>query len=271
MGLGTGNGTLLAPAARSHLLHGKQPRRGIDEETARIGELDVALSVAAEGSGLAGIEEALEASDSDYLFFPEAFVTDDQLAAVQEAVAEAGKWLLTGVSEDSDPENRYLGAVVIAPDGQIKGRHRKTAPTTWEREAGYRAADEILALEMGPLKVGVALCYEIHFPEVARLYALQGAKLIFNPIGTGMWNDAQYEEWTTIARARAIENRVFVIGCSHDNDELPIAFAYGPNGEVINESRREGGVSPVTLDFSEFPINTKLADRRPELYGPLSG
>jgi hypothetical protein len=38
---------------------------------------------------------------------------------------------------------------------------------------------------------GIAVCYEIHMPEVPRVLALQGAKVIFNPIGTGMWNEEQ--------------------------------------------------------------------------------
>ena len=59
--------------------------------------------------------------------------------------------------------------------------------------------------------------------------------LLVNLIGTWMYNKEQFEQWTTICKARAIENEICVVGCSHFYEEIPLAFAYTPKGEVIQE------------------------------------
>jgi predicted amidohydrolase len=262
------------PASTS-LIHGTRPPTVLDDEAARAGAIAVGLVIAREGAGVKGIRRALACQNADHIFFPEAYITDAYVDDVRRAARDAGKWLVLGVSEDGQPPPKQLSAVVVGPDGDIVGRHVKTQPTTWELEAGYVAGDRIDVIPLGPLGMGIAICYELHFPEVARLYALQGARLIFNPIGTGMWDRDQYECWTTVARARAIENGVFVIGCSHDVDTLPLAFAYGPLGEVLLEdsgAARDGKpeLRSVTLDFSRFPRNAELAGRRADLYSTLA-
>lgn len=55
--------------------------------------------------------------------------------------------------------------------------------------------------------------FEMYFPEIVREYKLQGARVVFNPIGTGMYHEKQYEIWSSLGRIRAYENNVYTFGC----------------------------------------------------------
>lgn len=85
-----------------------------------------------------------------------------------------------------------------------------------------------------------------------------------------MWHEKQYREWNAIAQARASENKAFVVGCSHFNDIIPIAFAYAPDSECLAQSREVNRPVRVTLDLDKYPTPT-FSQRRPELYEDLTG
>ena len=68
---------------------------------------------------------------------------------------------------------------------------------------------------------------------MSRILALEKPVLLVNVIGTGMYHDLQCMQWTSLARARAIENEVHVVGCCHNTEGIPLAFAYRSNGETI--------------------------------------
>ena len=84
-----------------------------------------------------------------------------------------------------------------------------------------------------------------------------------------MWDEAQFKVWNAIARARASENNVFVVGCSHFNDHIPIAFAYAPSGECLVSSREKNSMVPVVLRLAKHKTGMDFDQRRPELYSDL--
>ena len=103
--------------------------------------------------------------------------------------------------------------------------------------------------------------------------ALEEPVLLVNLIGTGMYHDLQYAQWTSLARARAIENEVFVAGCSHYKGEIPLAFVYSPKGELLAEKREAYGSLCLEVDLQESKkkAHRYLEDRVPEVFGALSG
>ena len=177
---------------------------------------------------------------------------------------------MTGIDDYRYSGKKYETAIIIDPSGDIVGEHKKTSLTDYEIENGYCQGDSIKVIDTVFGKIGIAICYEIHFPEVSRIYALQGAKFIFNPVGTGMWHEHQYEQWNSIARARASENGVFVLGCSHFNNTIPFAFAYTTNGECLVKSREVNRVVYVSLDLDKYQIKKNFSQRRPELYNDIT-
>jgi len=235
-----------------------------------IGKMRVGLIVPpVHHATLAQLGPSLAEAPADVFLFPESYLRSDNLPEAREFARENGKWLVVGIDDLRERGTKFLSAVVIDPRGEVAGEHRKTVLTDDEQEDGFAPGDSIRPIETDIGKFGISICYELHFPEVTRIYALQGATIIFNPIRTGMWDEKQYLKWTTVASARASENEVFVLGCSHFNDAIPIAFAYAPTGECIVQSREVNRVLCVTIDPAAYPPRGKLSKRRPELYGRL--
>lgn len=219
-----------------------------------------------ERPALSELEKYLPNDWADVFLFPETYFLSEQLSDVCALVKRHRKWLITSMEDHREPGKIYQTGVVIDPGGCLIGEHRKTVLTDWEKEHSIQPGDSIQMIETGLGPIGLAVCYEIWFPEVARLYALQGAKILFNPIGTGMYYERQVEQWTTLARARAIENGMFVFGCSHDVDTIPIAFAYSPTGECLVFSREVNRLIRVVIDLEQTYETMSFTDRTPHLY-----
>jgi predicted amidohydrolase len=133
-----------------------------------------------------------QAESIDLFLFPECYLNVSQLKDASKIVASAKKWLVTSYTNDSK-KDKYETGVVFGRTGDIVGEHSKTTPTGGERRDGFLPGKDITAIDTEFGKIGVCVCYEMHFPEIAREYRLQGAKLIFNPIGTGMFDEEQYK------------------------------------------------------------------------------
>lgn len=216
------------------------------------------------------IEKYVALDCVDMLMFPEGYLQSGNLEQVQGLAGKHEKWIISGMDDHRDVSRKMATGIIIDPAGDIAGEHRKTSLTKWEIRRGYQRGDSIKVIDTPLGRFGFAICYEIHFPEVSRILALQGADIIFNPIGSGMYDEAQFDVWNAIARARASENNVFVVGCSHSNECIPIAFAYAPGGECLMSSRAQNRMAPVVLDLKKHKTGKNFDQRRPELYADLA-
>jgi len=230
-------------------------------------DLKIGLIIARQNQGLSEANNFLSKFSGDLLLFPEGFISSKNLKKLCQLAKKYKKWIVSGMDDRRDKEI-FETAVVINPKGKLVGEHKKTSITKSEIEDGYSRGGSIEIINTDFGKIGVAICYEIHFPEVARILALKGARIIFNPIGTGMWHEKQYKIWTRTAAARAAENGVFVVGCSHFNDAIPIGFACDPEGNFLVRERSVNKLIPVTVDFSKYK-KFSFDQRRPELYEQL--
>ncbi|MDQ1696479.1 MAG: deaminated glutathione amidase [Frankiaceae bacterium] len=150
------------------------------------------------------------------------FVTGLQEAARRYAVA-----VVAGMFETvaGDATRAYNTAVAVGPDGTLTGRYRKQHlfdALGWvesERlEAG--AADDRLVFDCGDLTVGVLTCYDVRFPELARALVDDGADLLVLP-SAWVAGPLKEEQWSTLVRARAIENVLWVAAA----DQSPPVYA----------------------------------------------
>ncbi len=82
------------------------------------------------------------------------------------------------------------------------------------------------------------------------MMCLDNPVLLINIIGTGMYHNLQFEQWTSLAKARAIENEVYVIGCSHFAGEIPLAYVFDPSGRCVLLKQNEYGgfIAKTDLD-----------------------
>jgi beta-ureidopropionase len=206
-------------------------------------------------------------------------VTAMRAWAKQQAMA-----LVVPIYEEAMPGVYYNCAVVIDADGEILGHYRKThlpqVAGFWEKfffrpgNLGYPVFQTRYA------KVGVMICYDRHFPEVARALGLAGAEVVFNPSATvaglseTLWQKEQV--------AHAIANGYFIAANNRVGSEAPwhIGHFYGrsyvasPYGEVLAEaSRTESALLVHTVELNQVREARQrwqfYRDRRPDTYQPL--
>lgn len=228
------------------------------------------LTVPPKDNAISELRKTLTEEKADIYIFPEGFLLTEQLEEALEIIKEFGSFVITGL-KDVRGGIRYETALVI-DSGTIVGEYQKCILTKSERAKGKVPGESIHCIDTKFGKIGIPICYEIHFPEVARIMALEEPVLLVNMIGTGMYHELQYGQWTVLARARAIENEVFVVGCCHDCGEIPLAFAYSPQGEILLQEKKSHGRISLEVDLEESgekKINY-MADRRPEVFGKLS-
>jgi N-carbamoylputrescine amidase len=193
----------------------------------------------------------------------------------------------------ADEQLGYNTAIAVAPDGTLLARTRKThLPVTagYYEDRYFRPGDSgypVIEVSSGAnhdVRVGFPTCWDEWFPEVARLYALQGAQVLVYPSAIGSEPDHPGFDteplWEQVIRAHAITNGVFVIVPNRTGTEDPITF-YGssfiadPYGRVLVQAPRdEPAVLVADLDLAQrrdwldlFPF---LTTRRPETYRPLA-
>jgi predicted amidohydrolase len=130
-----------------------------------------------------------------------------------------------------------------------------------------------LALAESPWgTAGLAICYDLRFPEQFRAYALAGARLA---LLCAEWPNPRLAHWQTLLRARAIENQFFVVACNRVGSSAGTSFfghscVIDPWGEVLAEGGDGEELVTAVLDLHRVEEArariAALADRRPEVY-----
>ena len=167
-------------------------------------------------------------------------------------------------------------AVLYAPDGALLGLYRKIHLFRLMDEHRHLIAGDHATLcptSWGP--VGLAICYDLRFPELFRVMALAGANLFLIP---AQWPVPRLDAWLTLARARAVENELFVAVCNRVGSEGEVTFPgqsliVNPWGRVLAEGDDQERLLIAQADLREVHkarrYLTIYEDRRPEAYKVL--
>ncbi len=180
---------------------------------------------------------------------------------------------------ERDGDATYDCSPVIDADGSLLGRTRMIHITEYAcfHEQGYYAPGDTGApvYETRAGKIGVAICYDRHYPEYLRALALGGAELVVVPQAgsVGEWPDGLFEAEMNVA---AFQNGYFTALCNRVGREDLIEFAgesfvSDPTGRVVARAPEgEDHLLLADLDLSQVEAsharNLFLRDRRPELY-----
>ncbi|MFT5468394.1 MAG: omega-amidase [Verrucomicrobiales bacterium] len=106
---------------------------------------------------------------------------------------------------------------VFGPDGGLVGRYQKNHCFTYTKEAyHYDRGEEILTFDWRGFTVCPTICYDLRFPELYRRGVKAGANLFIN---IACWPEIRSEHWTTLLRARAMENQAIVVGCNRVGED----------------------------------------------------
>lgn len=168
-------------------------------------------------------------------------------------------------------------AVLYAPDGALVGSYRKVHLFRPMQEHRYLVPGDRAVLFPTPWgSVGIPICYDLRFPELLRTMALAGAVLFLIP---AQWPVTRLEAWLTLARARAIENELFVAACNRVGVEGEVIFPgrsciVDPLGRVLAEGDDGEQLLVAEIDLRlvqaarrHIPV---YDDRRPEVYHTTS-
>lgn len=165
-------------------------------------------------------------------------------------------------------------AVFFDKNGVAQGSYSKTHLFRLMDEDQYLAAgDERTLLETEWGKLGMAICYDLRFPELFRAYALAGAKLVFLP---SEWPHPRLAHWRTLLKARAIENQFFMVACNRVGTTKNTTFfghsaIIDPWGEFVVEAGESEMLITAVIDLDTVDeVRKKIPifqDRRPEIYG----
>ena len=186
-------------------------------------------------------------------------------ARVSELATETGATLVFGMLE-RDGEALYDTAVVAAPDGQLVP-YRKSHLYPTESEL-FAAGTELVVAQTPAGRLGMMICFEHAFPDVATTLALRGAQILVIPSAVPFG----YEHLLTLrTRARAQDNQVFAVGCNlAGNGFCGRSLVADPRGEVLAEAGTEETVVRATLDLAaierEREREPALRLRQPDLY-----
>jgi len=146
-------------------------------------------------------------------------------------------YLVTSIFEQ-DGKLIYNTAVLLGRDGSLIGKYRKVCLPYEEIDGGVTPGREYPVFQTDFGRVGMMICWDVHFPEVARRLAAQGAQIILLPI----WGGNE-----TLARSRAIENQVFLLASGYDFRSA----IYDQRGQPIAQAEKDSQVIVAEVDLSE--------------------
>jgi predicted amidohydrolase len=196
---------------------------------------------------------------------------------------ELGISLVAGSFPEEVPDQEKLAntSVLFGPDGERLAVYRKihmfdvdVGGVSYRESSEEQPGDEIVLGEAGGVTVGLTVCYDLRFPELYRILALRGARLITVP--SAFTERTGRDHWELLIRARAIEDQVFIVAAGQIGFAPPQYRSYGrsmivdPWGVVMSQAPDTECFVTADLDFA---IQTEmrnslpsLRNRRPQAY-----
>jgi predicted amidohydrolase len=237
------------------------------------------------------------ADGADLIVLPEKFNVlgehDDYVAGAEpldgptiswarDTARELGVDLVAGSIVERREGHEKLGntSVHVGPDGEVKGVYRKihmfdvvVGGMEYRESASEEPGDEIVLSEAaGGIPLGLTVCYDLRFPELFRILAIRGARVITLPAAFTKVTGRAH--WEILVRARAIENQAFVVAADQIGTHPPDKESFGgsmivdPWGEVLARAPDEECFIAANLDFAR---QDEVRDKLPSLANRMAG
>ncbi|MCJ1393380.1 hypothetical protein MMC18_006253 [Xylographa bjoerkii] len=209
--------------------------------------------------------------------------------ALSTLAAETHAYILGGSIPEFVPESQkyYNTSLLFSPEGKLLATHRKVhlfdidipGKITFRESDVLSPGNKLTLVDIPPYgKIAVAICYDIRFPELATIAARKGCFLLLYPGAFNLTTGALH--WALQARARAMDNQVYVALCSPARDMKASYNAWGhsmvvdPNAAVMVEAGEEEEIVYAELEEGKIEETRKgiplYTQRRFDVYPDVS-
>lgn len=202
---------------------------------------------------------------------------NEMVPAFSDLAEQTGTYVIPGADFAVNASVVRIESPILGPEGEV-GRTAKAH--LFRREKKFAIpGDSLNAFDVGGIRVGLAVCHDLVYPEVTRTLVLDGAELIFIP---AMITDTGYEPWELYVKARALENRVPIVSPNavrprlYHGRSLIVGFEIDRKEGIVEvrvfkKAGHHHGVILAELDLQAIKKLRieRLGSRRPELYSKL--
>ncbi len=166
-------------------------------------------------------------------------------------------YVVAGLIE-RDRHQLFNVAVLLGPDGRVAGKYRKVCLPDGEYDRGLSPGGDYPVFDTRLGKIGMMICYDGFFPEVARELSNRGAEIIAWPV----WGCNPEQ-----ARARACENQVYLVSSTYEDvsHDWMLTAIYGRDGGVLARAGEWGTVCVAEVDLNQRTLWTWLGDFRAQI------
>jgi predicted amidohydrolase len=204
-------------------------------------------------------------------------------SALAARARELGIWVVGGTIRIRDGSDRLSNTMAVYdPEGRRVAVYRKIhvfdvcipGEVEFRESRMVRPGGEVVTTDIAGVPSGLSICYDLRFPELFRLLALAGAKILYMPAAFTAFTGRDH--WELLLRARAVENQCFVVAPNQFGNVVPGIPFYGrsmiidPWGTVLACAPDGVGVVTADLDLSYLEgVRRKLPslqNRRPDIY-----
>ena len=245
---------------------------------------DAISKAASQGCQLVALPEMFNCPYGNQYFaqYAEEFPTGETIRTLAKLAQEHALYLVGGSIPEREQGKLYNTSFIFGPTGHLLACHRKLhlfdidvpGKITFQESETLSPGQSLTLFDTPFCRVGVAICYDIRFPELIRSMVLQGMQLLLLPAAFNMTTGPAH--WELTMRARALDNQIYVAAVAPARNKDADYVAYGhslvanPWGEVLNQTDEKPNllITEIDLDLltnvrQQLPL---LLHRRPSIY-----
>lgn len=221
-------------------------------------------------------------SNDKFIEYGEVENDSPTLDAISSLANENNVYILAGSIPEKEDDKLYNTSYLFNRKGEVIAKHRKMHlfdidvkdKITFKESDVLTAGDDFTIADTEFGKIGIGICYDVRFPELARIMVEKGALILFYPGAFNMTTGPAH--WELLFRSRALDNQVFCVGVAPALNKDASYHSYGhsivanPWGEVIAQAdeKEELVISEINLEEikkirEELPL---LKNKRKDLY-----